>query len=138
MVTELIYTHLIDKMNKKELPKIFRENQMRWCQLIVKSPKMQEFYVHFTDKLDNIMRQELENNGDLYDMYMKHPRPNSKVRAFARSLSPGKKGSPEPDGPNDDFMNKLYPAIRNEKALFQRERKVTQAIDNVKFNYKEL
>ena len=41
-------------------------------------------------------------------------------------------------GEADDFMKHLYPRIKDERALFRRSKKVSQALDKCKFNYREM
>jgi len=51
-LAELIYTQLIDNMNENtddKIPKLYRENQLRWCSLMLRSQKMQQFFVQFTE-----------------------------------------------------------------------------------------
>ena len=60
MITELIYTQLIDKMNSDnfegdKIPQMMRENQLRWCSLITKTPKLQNFYNEFQEKLSKLL-----------------------------------------------------------------------------------
>jgi len=71
------------------------------------------------------MKAELIHNGDLFDMYMRQPRPDPSVSAVARSLSPSTNREPlHIEDRDEDFSRKFYPAIREEKAIFRRERRV--------------
>lgn len=73
-LAELIYTQLIDQINENSddaIPKLYRENQLRWCSLMIKSTKMQQFFVQFSDQLSRILKQELANNKDIFDIYMR-------------------------------------------------------------------
>ena len=45
LITELIFTQLIDTMNSDnfegdKIPQVMRENQLRWCALITKTPRL--------------------------------------------------------------------------------------------------
>ena len=87
--------------------------------------------MHFSDQLQNIMKAELMHNGDLFDMYMKQPRPDPSVNLVARSLSPSMNREPLhiPDQ-HKDFSSKLYPTIRQEeKTVLRRERRVVKALE---------
>lgn len=67
---------MMDSLNSfsKDLPTLFRENKMKWCTLMLKTPKIQHFYTAFTEKLAVIMKEEIEKNGDILSHYLKQPR----------------------------------------------------------------
>ena len=71
-----MYCQMMDDIRdmSKDLPDMFRENKMKWCSLMMKTPKMQSFFASFTYQLREIMKEELEQNGDILEHYLKQPR----------------------------------------------------------------
>ena len=70
-----MYCHMLDIIDgfQKEdsLPTLFRENKLKWCQLMLKTPILQKFLVSFQDQLTHIMNFELANNGSSLNNYLK-------------------------------------------------------------------
>jgi hypothetical protein len=89
-MTQLIYCQLQDTLSEHngDLPKLFRENKLRWCSLMLKTPKLQNFHVRFTKELNDIMQEEIINNGDILSHYMEQPHAPMSVDDKLRFKSP--------------------------------------------------
>lgn len=60
---QLIYNQVLNKVdeaNPEDIPPLFRKNKLRWCSLIIKSPKLLQFHNEFQDSLSRLISAEIE------------------------------------------------------------------------------
>ena len=72
-IEQNIDENIIDNEKPYYLQHVFPENKIKWCQILIKSRKIQEFHHQFSDRLSEIVSFELFKNKDVLNMYIKQP-----------------------------------------------------------------
>ena len=127
-LAQLMYCQMMDGLKEvsKDLPEFFRENKLKWCSLMVKTPKMQEFYVNFTNKLNEILKEELDVNGDILQHYLNQPRKMMSVDSRFKVKTA------------KELASDLYPTFKDEKSLKDREMYEIVETKRSKYNFRKL
>ena len=74
---------------------------LRWCSLIIKSPKIQEFHNQFSDELAKIISVELNKSSKAFNHYIRQPpqpvqpRTNEYTSRLSKSLQKHKYSNPD-------------------------------------------
>ena len=78
-LTELVYIQTINKLNTEfpNLPKSFFDNKVKWCNLLMKTKKVQHLFSEFSQAIAKSLEAELKTNRELIDKYLRHPRPHT-------------------------------------------------------------
>lgn len=74
-MNELIFDRIENKLseNFEQIPQTLKQNKYKFCQMMLKNPKIQKFYAHFNDELTKIVETEIYNNKDTIGMFLLHP-----------------------------------------------------------------
>ena len=106
------------------IPPACKHNKVEFCKLLIKSPKLQDFFIHFGERLKQIMLDEMKRNREAFELYMNHPRRPSQSHSVKSHIN----------SPDREFWPKITaPLPKNiEKAIAGGIEKAQE-----KFNYRK-
>ena len=74
LLMQLIFSQIANQINETEdAPRTLQHAALRWCSLIIKSPKIQEFHNQFADELAKTNSIELKKSSKAFNHYIRQP-----------------------------------------------------------------
>ena len=129
-----------------QIPEMFRDNHIRWTNLMIRDQKVQNIMVDFQQRISNIIRKEAAKNKDLLNLYMKQPRKTISPQKDLKEVAPSQErvlGTSRLEHADDlDLYEenpfKYYRPVEERRSVLAKEKVATSDIEKAKEKYNYL